>query len=100
MKRQLLAGTIALLALGGCGGGEDEPAATPEFIGDELGCDELTEADTEELFVSELYECERDGEATSIYTFASSSARDSWREVAEEFGIQVENEGPTWLEVD
>jgi hypothetical protein len=88
---------VAAVLFAACGGDGD---AEPVSMQDELGCDSLSPAETEELYVQELHECERDGETTSVYTFASSGARDSWREIAEEFGTQVVAEGDTWLEVD
>ena len=85
-----------LLVLASCGSDLGE-SADPA---DELGCDAYEEQETDELYVQELHDCERDDETTSVYTFASSSARDSWREIAEEFGAVVLTEGDTWLEVD
>lgn len=90
---------LALAMLAGCGGDDAAPTSS-QSLGDDLGCDSFTEGETDELFVRDLYECERDGETTNVYTFASSSARDSWREVAEEFGTTVVDEGDTWLEVE
>ena len=86
------------MLLAACGGGDssvDEPASLAE----ELGCSSFEQQDTEELYVRELYSCEENGAATRVYTFNTSSARDSWKEIAEEFGIIVENEGDTWVQV-
>lgn len=96
MWRILLA--CSALAVASCG--NDDGEAAPESLGDELGCETYEQSDTEEVFVSELYKCERGGAETSVYTFASSSARDSWRDVAEKFGTVVIDQGDTWLEVD
>lgn len=100
VRRLLVAAGVAF-ALAGCGSdGGGEAAADPVDLGEELGCESFAEQDTEELYVRELFDCERGGETTSVYTFNTSSARDSWREIAEEFGTVVVDEGDTWLEVE
>lgn len=90
--------SLALVACGDDDGGGSAP--DPAALGDELGCESFEPLETEELYVRELFSCEREeGTTTNVYTFNTSSARDSWREIAEEFGTVVVDEGDTWLEV-
>lgn len=88
----------AVLTLAGCGGQAATNAAptttAPAATAPTAGC---TAEKTEELYVSELYTCA--GRATSVYTFASQTARDNWRKAAEQVGSVVVGQGDTWLEV-
>lgn len=96
---RLIAVGVLFVTLAGCG--DDDPAPVDaSSLADELDCASLEPEESEELYVRELFTCERDGETTSVYTFNTSSARDSWLEVAEEFGAVVVAEGDTWLEVE
>lgn len=92
----LVSASLALVACGDDAGDEVEPTS----LGDELGCDSFVEKDTEELYVRELFECKQDGGKTDVYTFNSSSARDSWREIAEEFGVIVIADSSKWLQIE
>lgn len=95
-----LMAVVAALAFVLAACGDDDEAAAPADLGGELGCDSFEERETEELYVRELFECVRDGEASNVYTFNDAEARDSWRDVAEGFGIVVLDEGDDWLEVE
>lgn len=98
MRRLIAVGV--LVALAGCGDGDDPAPADASSLAEELDCATLESADSDELYVRERFTCERDGATTSVYTFNTSSALDSWLEVAEEFGAVVVAEGDTWVEVE
>lgn len=92
---QRIAATLALsLMVVACG--SDSKPTTPESVSEKLGCLAFVEEDTEEMFVRSLYKCDDD---TSVYFFNSKSARDSWLELAEDFGAVVLDKGSTWLHV-
>ena len=82
-----------VLGVAGCGG-PDEPQSAASSAASLDGC---TVAETEELYVTEMYRCE--ARSTRVYLFNTSTARDSYRKVAEEFGAVVAGQGDTWLEV-
>lgn len=99
-----MAVVVASLALVACGGDDDESSGDgspgPQAVGEDLGCDPLEEVETEELYVREEFHCTVGGEVSRLYTFNTSSARDSWREIADEFGVVVLDVGDTWLHVE
>ena len=81
MRRQLapvLVGVVLVLV--GCG--DDEPPSIEE-IAEQVGCENPTPQDTDELYVVDAVECADGGR---VLTFNTNSARDSFIEIAEEFG--------------
>lgn len=89
---------VFVVLMAACGG--DDGPVTADDVADDVGCSRLVETDTGELYVRERFECERSEGTTIVYTFNSSTARDSWRDVAEEFGIVVLSEDDRWVEVE
>lgn len=83
MKTAIIA---CILALTACG--TQAPKVAPTS-----GCTQTT---TQELFVKNLYRCP---DNTNLYTFDTTKARDSWTQIATNFGIVVVSSGETWLTV-
>lgn len=93
MRGFIAAVFIAGLLVAGCGGKDANSSSSVPSVAPTAGCEK---AATEELYVTEMYECSR---GTNVYLFNTSTARDSYRKVAEEFGSVVVGQGDTWLEV-
>lgn len=87
---KMITGTTiaAALLLAGCsgddGGGSDQVGSGQE-VADMIGCTGFT-GDSEEMYVTEGGSCELDGETVSAYYFSDDDRRDSWVEVASDFG--------------
>lgn len=59
---------------------------SPEAIAQVLGCSGFEEGDSEELGVDEDGTCQLQEEEIHVYTFARTEARDTYIEIAKQFG--------------
>ena len=105
---------ITATMLTACGGGDDSSsdelsAATPSAaaeettsgssggaasvtsaadVADVIGCSTSSPYSTEELFVTDAAKCDVNGEEVTAYYFSTNDARDSYLEIAGQFGGQ------------
>lgn len=76
----------AALMLTGCSGSDDGAEVdSGQAVADMVGCEGF-EATSEEMYVTEGGPCQLDGEEISVYYFADEDARDSYVEIASDFG--------------
>lgn len=89
---------LTLVALAAACGGDGETGReggaagdggefdSPEAIAQVLGCSGFEEGDSEELGVDEDGTCRLQEEEIHVYTFARTEARDTYIEIAKQFG--------------
>ncbi len=91
--------SLALLAVGGCGGGGPS-YSTPQEVIAALAADGVrctgVEREDPQLFVREQAECTIGDEGLDVYTFGSDDAQRSWLDTATKFGgVYVVGDG--WI---
>lgn len=87
-----MADIMLATALAACGGGSGGTATTKDAR-TEAGCPAAQEEETEELYVRHLYSCNDH----SLYVFNDKAARDNWRNIAEQVGGVVLQQGDNWI---
>lgn len=75
----------AALLMTGCGGDDSEKVGSGQEVADMIGCTGFT-GDSEEMYVTEGGACNLGGEEVYAYYFSDNARRDSWVEVASNFG--------------
>lgn len=81
---------LSAFAVAGCGGssGTTAEVTSAASAADAIGCETSTPSETTELFVTDAAECTIDGNEVSVYYFSTSDARDSYLDIAGQFGGQ------------
>lgn len=80
-----LAATMVLVGCSGGDSGGGEDVGSGQDVADMIGCTGF-EGDSEEMYVTEGGSCSLDGEEIYAYYFSDNDRRDSWVEVASQFG--------------
>lgn len=76
--------------LTGCG--NDEDLGYREV----LGCPDAVEEDSPQMFAQNVADCATKDGTVSVYTFASTEARDNWIRIATSFGGEITAKGKDW----
>lgn len=86
MNVRVLVAAGLLLFVAACGNGDEGASVdSGQQLADMIGCTGY-EGDSEEMYVTEGGACQLDGDEIYVYYFSDNDRRDSWVEVASQFG--------------
>jgi hypothetical protein len=103
LRRVVLVGVAAVLAVGGAGCSSDDPPESPVSIGsmaelaDKLGCDDLAPAaEADGPTVKEQGTCSYEDDKPTLYVFGTPEALTTWTDQVRGPGVEAVLLGTTW----